>query len=222
LALVENAVRPDACWVSNSTADAWRSPFEPQSHGDVVDLIREYPLAWVCPLRAGSLHATLLPLLAETDGEGRVVSLLGHMARRNPLCASLQSDPAALVLFTGPQAYVSPACVSDPNWGPTWNYAQVRIEAGIRFEPDGGDHALAELVRAMEEREPTGWTPAKLGARYRSMERAIIAFRATVASCESRFKLGQDEKLERLREILERHPDAQLVRWMRRLNRARL
>jgi transcriptional regulator len=194
------------------------SLFDRYAEADVLDLIREYPLAWVCPSQGSAMESTLLPLLAETDGTGRLRSLVGHMARRNPLFGTLSANPHALILFTGPQAYVSPAYVSDPTWGPTWNYAQVRIEATVRFDPDAGDEALSRLVSAMEHDMPSPWTPDKMGARYRPMERAIIAFRAEVTDRQARFKLGQDEKPERLREILVSHPDATMVRWMRRFN----
>jgi len=198
------------------------SPFERFVPQDAVDLIGEYPLAWLCAHSADAGLPSLLPLLAETDGEGRLVALIGHMARRNPLHAALVADPRALILFTGPQSYVSPAHVSDPDWGPTWNYAQLRIEAEIRFDDEGGDAALAQLLAAMEEAAPTGWTPDSLGARYRPMERAIIAFRAEITRLEGRFKLGQDERPEMLRDIVQRHPDAALTRWMRRFNAGRI
>jgi len=194
------------------------SPFERFSDADVADLIREYPLAWLCPRNAASAAPSLLPLLAETDDEGHLVALIGHMARRNPLVAGFSGDQAALILFTGPQAYVSHAQVSDPSWAPTWNYAQLRIEATILFQPEGGDEALRLLVEAMERDQPTGWSAAQLGERYRPMERSIIAFRAEVTSVNGRFKLGQDETPARLKEIVARHPDAALVRWMRRFN----
>ncbi|WP_232475954.1 FMN-binding negative transcriptional regulator [Flavisphingomonas formosensis] len=198
------------------------SPFDRFAASDVVDLIGEYPMAWITPRIADAGLPSLLPLLAETDGEGRLVALVGHMARRNPLHAALAADPRALILFTGPHGYVSPARVSDPDWGPTWNYAQLRIEADVRFVENGGDAALAQLLAAMERSEPTGWTTESLGARYRPMERAIIAFRAEAMRIEGRFKLGQDERPEMLRDILDRHPDAALTRWMRRFNADRV
>jgi transcriptional regulator len=201
--------------------DPARSPFERYDEKDVADLIRDYPLAWVCPRGGSPMLSTLLPLLAETDTTGRVCCLLGHLARKNPLFQALTADPHTTILFTGPQAYVSPGCVSDPTWAPTWNYAQVRIEAALRFEPAASDEALSRLLAAMEAREPTGWTPADMGARYGPMSRAIIAFRAVVTHSQARFKLGQDEKPERLREILARHTDAALVQWMRRFNAGR-
>ncbi len=198
------------------------SPFEQFADRDVIDLIAEYPLAWVCPRELRAEPPSLLPLLAETDAEGRLTALIGHMARRNPLVASLTADRHAVLLFTGPQAYVSTALVSDPAWAPTWNYAQLRIAATIRFEPDRSGEALRMLLDAPGYEAETGWTTAMMGARYAPMEQAIIAFRAEVVQLEGRFKLGQDERPQQLREILRGHPDAALVRWMTRLNMGRL
>jgi transcriptional regulator len=199
------------------------SPFTRFDDADVRDLIAEYPLAWVCPLDgADPTTSALLPLLGDYDSQGRLVSLTGHLARRNPLTPILETAPRVLLLFTGPQAYVSPACVSDSAWAPTWNYAQLRIETTVHVLPDHGDEVLARLVEAMDHDPATGWRAANVGDRYRAMERAILAFRADVTRVEGRFKLGQDEKPERLREIFARHPDPALVRWMRRFNAQRV
>jgi transcriptional regulator len=208
---------------SNDRAtDEALSPFDLYQETDIIDQIREFPLAWVCPHGGDLLLSTLVPLLPELDAQGRLRTLLGHIPRRNPLFGTLAARPRASVLFTGPQAYVSPACVSDPTWAPTWNFAQVRIDATIEFDELGIDNALWKLTEAMEASEPSGWTPKAMGARYQPLSRAVIAFRAHVDRHQARFKLGQDEKLERLREILERHQDPVLVRWMRRFNTKRL
>lgn len=208
--------------MSESTPPGDRDPFT-GGPDDVLELIREFPLAWVAPRDEGAARmASLLPMLANIDSEGRVVSLLGHMARRNPLLAALEVEPRAMLLFTGPQAYVSPGLVSTPTWAPTWNYAQVRIEANIRPRPDLGHDALERLTRVMDEPDQTGWRPRDVGARYDAMERAIIAFEADVISVTARFKLGQDETDQSLAEILAGHPDPVLTRWMRRLNAGRI
>lgn len=198
------------------------SPFARFTPADLTALIAEYPLAWVCPRDMSVDQPSLLPLLAETGPDGRLVALIGHLARRNPLVAALTADPRAVLLFTGPQAYVSTALVSDLAWAPTWNYAQVRIGVIIRFEPDRTGEALQMLLAAPGHEAATGWTTAMMGARYAPMEQAVIAFRAEVVALEGRFKLGQDERPQQLREILQGHPDAALVRWMTRFNAARL
>jgi transcriptional regulator len=199
-----------------------RPPFERFEPADVLDLIAEYPLAWLVPEGEGATPPSVLPLIAEPGPDGWPVALIGHMARRNPLATALARQPEARILFMGPQAYVSPAMVGDPDWAPTWNFAQLHIRARIRFEPERSGASLNELLSAMERQQPTGWTPDMLGGRYQAMEDVIIAFRADILSLSGRFKLGQDEKPERLAEILDRHPDRALVRWMRRFNAYRL
>jgi len=198
------------------------APFDRYGAADVADLIREYPLAWVVARAGGAVGASLLPLLVETGADGAVVTLVGHMARRNPLFAALTADPGALILFTGPNGYVSPNTVGDRNWGPTWNYAQVRVEAEVTFVPEENDAALAALTAAMERGQPAPWQVAEIGDRYDGMAAAIIAFRARVTRLEARFKLGQDERPAVLAAILAGQGDADLVRWMRRMNAERL
>lgn len=185
--------------------------FEP---ADVRDLLAEHPLAWVVSRRSG--EASLLPLLGEYDDDGRLIRLLGHMGRRNPLFADLTANPRVTILVNGPHAYVSPEHAELRDWGPTWNYAQLTVVADVLFEPEQADHALAELTKAMEGDR---WTSAELGSRYTGMSGAIVAFRAHVAELKGRFKLGQDERREVFATIVRNHPDASLVRWMKRFAR---
>jgi transcriptional regulator len=196
------------------------SPFESFTDGDVADLIAEFPLAWLCA-GGGAAVASLLPLLLERDGAGRPIRLIGHMARRNPLFAALQADPRCLILFTGPQAYVSPETVGDLRWGPTWNYAQLRVEGAIDFAISDGD-TLAMLVTAMEDGRDRPWRIDDMGPRYHKLAEAIVGFTISIDRLAGRFKLGQDERPETVRRILAAHPDAALVRWMRRFNSDRL
>lgn len=189
--------------------------FETFDSADVRDLIAEHPLAWVL---ARGEDACLLPLLGDYDAAGRLTHLFGHMARRNPLVARLTADPSATILFNGPQGYVSPAHAGKRDWGPTWNYAQLTLAARVTFVPNETGDALDALTTAMEGDR---WSARDLGARYDGMAAAVIAFRAEIISLRARFKLGQDEQPETFATITERHPDAALVRWMRRVARPR-
>jgi transcriptional regulator len=186
------------------------SRWAPRSPGDVPALIAAHPLAWVV---ARDFRAGVLPLVPETDAEGRLVSLLGHCARRNPLVESLQRDPAALILVQGPHGYVSPGLVSRPQWGPTWNYAVARIEATVEFLPGDVDHALRTLATHLEGEG--GWTVERMGPRYEPMQAAIVAFRASVTAVEASFKLGQDEDDRTFAEIVAGHADPALTTLMR-------
>lgn len=196
------------------------SPFETYSNADVAALIAGHPLAWVSSRASGGANASLLPIIARHDDAGALTALVGHFGRANPLHADFLADPRATFLFTGPQGYVSPDQAGLSDWGPTWNYAQLIVEA--RLVPDAAmtDESLDVLVAAMER--DSGWAIDALGARAAGMKRAIIGFRAEPVAVRGRFKLGQDEDVATLRTILARHPDAALVAWMRRMNAARL
>lgn len=190
--------------------------FEPRSPADILALIAAYPLAWVV---STDFDATLLPLLAECDADGNLVSLFGHYARRNPQVAAFERDGSALLLFTGVQGYISPTLVSKPTWGPTWNYAAVRIVADLAFVPTETDASLRALTRHLH---PDGeWQVERMGPRYADLARHVTAFRAVVRSCEATFKLGQDESDQTLGEIVAGHPDQHLAQAMLHQGRSR-
>lgn len=195
--------------------------FETFGHADVCALIEEYPLAWVCGGAAGAVEASLLPLVGVFDEDGRLVELIGHLMRSNPLYAALSADRRATILFKGPDAYVSPEHAGLLNWGPTWNYAQVKVAADVVFDSDFTEMSLDVLVRAMETGRARPWNIGELGERYTGMLQHIIGFRATVTELSGKFKLGQDEKPEVFASIVHSLPDAGTVEWMRRFNKGR-
>jgi transcriptional regulator len=198
------------------------SPFEQFDDADIRALVDEFPLAWVCGDGPEGLEASLLPLIGRYDESGRLVELIGHLMRSNPLHGALAKQPRATILFKGPDAYVSPEHAGLRDWGPTWNFAQLRIAAEVSFDEAFTETALEVLIAAMEAGRSAPWQIGELGSRYQAMLGHIIGFRARVIGVSGRFKLGQDEKPGTLRTILDNLPDAQTVAWMRRLNRARL
>ena len=191
------------------------SVFVPRAAGDVAALIAAHPLAWIVSNGPGGFVSTPLPLLAECDDEGRVTALFGHFAKRNPHAAALETDPRAAMLFQGEQGYVSPRLVSNPTWGPTWNYAVVRFETEVTFVPEETRSAVERLAAHLEGTGPDAWTVAEMGARALPMLDQIIAFRARVLSEHATFKLGQDERAQTFEEIVTRHPNGALADAMR-------
>lgn len=193
--------------------------FERFEHADVRDLISEYPLAWLLGSAGSAREAAQLPLLGEFEESGGLRSLLGHIPRRHPLVPALDARPTALVLFQGPQAYVSPAHAGVRAWAPTWNFAQLSIEVEVEFLPDETGAALASLVNVMEAGRPDPWDAAELGGRYAALEQRVIAFRAHVTRLVGRFKLGQDERADIRESIMRSFGDTPLASWMERFAR---
>ncbi len=196
--------------------------FSTYSPADVTDLIAAYPLALLVSEGRHGFASTPLPMLADTDDAGRLVSLTGHMACSNPQLEELRRAPQCCFLFQGPHGYISPRFVPDRNWGPTWNYALVRVHAELEFQPDRNDEALERLVDRLETGHSDAWSIDELGERYTRMRNHIVAFEARVQAVDARFKLGQDERPEVLASILEKVDNPELVAWMRRMNRHRM
>lgn len=191
------------------------SRYAPRSTEDVVELIREYPLGLLVTSGAEGSAATPLPLLVERGPGGEIESLFGHIARRNPQADLIARHPRALILFQGPQGYVSPRLVSNLTWGPTWNYAVVRFDVDIELIPHETDAAIRALAKHLEGE---AWAPERMGQRYEQLLERIVAFRARVRSMEAKFKLGQDESRDTFEEIVSRIENTDLARWMTRVH----
>ena len=176
------------------------------------------PIRWLgwCPTGpAGARPRRCCRLLVERDSDGRVAALFGHFAKSNPQVALLERQPDAMILAQGPGGYISPALVSNPTWGPTWNYAVARFEVEVAFVPDETHAALERLAAWVERDRPQPWTPDRMGARYAELAQHVIAFRATVREVHAAFKLGQDERPETFAEIVA-GVDPALGEWMTR------
>jgi transcriptional regulator len=201
---------------------AGSDPFAPRSAEQVLRLVIENPLAWVVSDGEGGFRATPLPLRPRVAA-GRIEALEGHMARSNPQYAALMRDGRALVLFSGPQGYISPSWVSDRSWAPTWNYAVVQFLVNVAFDetPARLDAHLDDLVTAMERGRPGAWSIPEMGARYDRIRRHIVPFEAKVVEQRAKFKLGQDERDSIYADIIagvEKSGEDELLAWMRELN----
>lgn len=163
---------------------------------DVVRLIDAYPLAWIASGAGTDAKASLLPLRAALTDDGSIRAFAGHLARANELAAALIANPMAVVLFLGPQGYISPSWMADRTQAPTWNYASARFAVKVTFL-DGADALRAhldDLVRAMERKIGGDWSIQDMRSRFDALAGRIVAFRADVVSQHVKFKLGQDER----------------------------
>jgi len=93
------------------------------------ELIRAHPLATLVTQGANGLTANLVPFLLVTE-EGAPDILRAHLARENEQLADLRGGGEALVVFQGPQAYISPSWYATKREHgkvvPTWNYIVVQ------------------------------------------------------------------------------------------------
>lgn len=197
--------------------------YAPRAPGDVLRLVREHPLAWLVSGHGADARATLLPFLPVLSAEGMLTGLSGHLPRANPQFQALQQEPRALVLFLGPEGYVSPSWMDDRSQAPTWNYAscQCLVEVEFRDDPKALRAHLEELVGTMEEGRERAWALEEMGARYAGLAARIVPFVAHIRELRERYKLGQDERDDVFRDIcagVAERGDEALLAWMAQFN----
>ena len=208
-----------------------KSVYAARSDADLLRLVRQQPLAWVVSGAGADFRATLLPVLAQTDADGRVARLTGHFARSNDQHQLLTRDPRAVILVLGTNGYISPSWFVDKSQAPTWNYASAQFVVDFRFfeTPEPIEAHLRELVNTMEAQAPRAagaipWNIDQMGPSYFMRSRAIVGFSAEVREVRPKFKLGQDERDDVFSDImagLKHGPTADLQAWMRDFNPTR-
>ena len=124
-------------------------------------LVRAHPLGTLVTLTARGLEGNHLPFELVDDGSPRGL-LRGHVARANPVWRDSVKDVEALVVFSGPSAYISPSWyptkAESGKVVPTWNYAVVHARGPLGIVDDA--EWLRAFVTTLTDRYESGRTPA--------------------------------------------------------------
>lgn len=108
------------------------SYFKENEQTEILRFIETYPFAFLTgSFLSGQQVATQVPILLETrDGE---LYLQGHIMQNTDHYKAFCENSNALLVFTGPNCYVSASWYSNPQIGSTWNYMSVHITGNIKF-----------------------------------------------------------------------------------------
>ncbi len=176
-------------------ADHFRVDDVAQMHA----LMRGRPFAALISAGAKGLFASHLPTVLEDDGPYGVIEC--HLARANPHCQDLADGREALMIFQGPQGYIT------PNWYPskaqhgkvvpTWNFAVVHAygRPEVMKEHDWLLRHVTELTAQQENSEPKPWATSDAPASYiEAMLRGIVGFRFAITRLEGKWKMSQNRE----------------------------
>jgi transcriptional regulator len=161
-------------------------------------LMREHPLATVVTQEADGLNANHLPLQLDAS-VGEFGCLRGHVARANPL-ASSAVDSEILVIFQGPQGYISPShYATKAEHGrvvPTWNYTAVHAYGRLRLI-DEADWLLAQLIALTAEHErglAKPWAVGDAPVDYiEKMLNAVVGVEISISRLVGKWKVSQNQ-----------------------------
>lgn len=187
------------------TDAATRTMYSPKAFvaADAGSIIDSHPFALL--ITSGQqTFATPTAVFFEREGDRSV--LVGHLARRNQHALALEPNQPALVVFSGPHAYISASWYVDRQTVPTWNYVAAQVRG--RLEPiDDASRQLAILrrtVTAMEQDQPDAWTIEQPDGRVEKLLPLIRAFRIEIESIEGVTKLNQTHPASDRRRVVQR------------------
>ena len=167
--------------------------------------MRAHPFATLVSVGPdGELWATHLPVVFD-PARGPRGTIEGHVARANPhhelVRAAAEHGTAreSLVIFTGPDAYVTPGWYpSKAEHGkvvPTWNYVAVHAYGSLTLREDPS-WLLAHVTRLTTQSEgerPAPWAVTDAPESYLAGQlRAIVGFELEITRIEGRWKMSQN------------------------------
>ena len=170
--------------------------FRVEDHETLVAFIGAHPLGLLVIAREGRASADAIPFIFEAGGS--VGRLRAHVARANPLWRDADGREA-LVVFRGPDHYVSPGWYpSKAEHGkvvPTWNYAMVQARGVIRVR-DAKDWVRGQIGALTDQHERGSskpWRVEDAPAHYmNSQMAAIVGVEIELAELKGKFKLSQN------------------------------
>jgi len=162
------------------------------------ELVRSHPLGLLVTQTGAGLEANTIPFLV--DGErGPHGTLRGHVARANPLWREARGDVDVLVVFQGPQAYVSPSWYATKAQNgkvvPTWNYILVQARGRLQVHDDPAwlRRLVADLTAQHEAAMPAPWSVDDAPADFVDMLlKAIVGIEIEVTSWAGKWKVSQN------------------------------
>jgi len=141
----------------------------------------------------GAPQATFLPVLWRDD------TVVAHLARANRHWRDITDGTPALVVCTGPDAYVSPswyaAKAEHGRVVPTWNYSAVQLTGTLRVHTDPAWllEAVTDLTQAHESGRTDPWQVADAPEEYVAGQlRGIVGLELTVTGVTGKAKLSQN------------------------------
>lgn len=160
-------------------------------------LIKARSLGTLITAGEGGLLANLIPFVLNDNGP--YGTLQCHLAKANGQLRALKASSEILVLFQGPDTYMT------PNWYatkaisgevvPTWNYVMVQARGVPRVidDPVWLRAQIDQLTQSREGTRPSPWTVADAPESYiASQIKGIVGVEIPITKLEGKWKVSQN------------------------------
>ncbi|GAC14256.1 FMN-binding negative transcriptional regulator [Aliiglaciecola lipolytica] len=140
------------------------------------------------------LNATHLPFMCEADENGDLC-LFAHMARANPHWKNSEGS-RALVVFTGPHAYISPTWYANRPAVPTWNYTAVHCYGKISLLDENDTQQSMDQLVSLYEPQLLANEQVMPEEYQQRLRKAVVGFKLVIDNIQGKEKLGQHRTTE--------------------------
>ncbi len=163
-------------------------------------LMRAYPFATLITTSDAGYEVTHLPTVLKSEGEFGLIEC--HVSRANPHWRTIATVARGLLIYTGPQAYITPGWYpSKAAHGkvvPTWNYAVVHAHgtATIVDDREWLVRHVSELTDQQEAGTATPWATSDAPGNFiEVLARGIVGMRFAIERLEGKSKMSQNREL---------------------------
>ena len=161
-------------------------------------LIRTHALGLLITAGPGGLQANNIPFLIDATASAQG-TLRAHLARANPQMDELAAVSECLVVFQGPQHYISPSLYPTKQEThkvvPTWNYITVHAWGAPRVIDDA-DWLRAQvdaLTQSQEQRRAAPWQVSDAPETFiASQIKGIVGIEIPITRIEGKWKVSQN------------------------------
>lgn len=174
---------------------------------DVMDEFSFVDLVTATP----TIRITHIPVVLDRK-KGPYGTIIGHISKNNPQQQAFDGAVPAVIVFHGPESYISPTWYAKAEAVPTWNFAVVHASGKLKAitEKAALHELLANLIHKFEGRYPSStYDFSKLPDNYvYPMMGGIVGFEMQIDGLEGKFKLGHDRSEEDRQSIVKHLPGA--------------
>jgi transcriptional regulator len=173
------------------------------------DMIQMTGFCSLVTFGSDGLRASHVPILLDTES-GPYGKIYGHLAKANQQWVEADPNVDALVIFTGPDAYISPSWYQTKKTTgkvvPTWNYVAVHAYGKLEIFHDS--QRLLSLVTKLTERHEseseTPWSVKDAPQAYiQGLLSAIVGFEISILRLEGKWKMSQNQPTENRSGVIE-------------------
>ena len=168
---------------------------------DLVQLhgfISAHPLGMLITSGPGGLQASPVPFLLYPD-EGEQGFLRAHVARANPHWKDISACNDCLLIFQGPNGYVTPSWypgkAETHRVVPTWNYVAVEVRGTLQVHDDAVwlRRLVEDLTHQQEGKRPVPWSVSDAPDDFIAGQlRAIVGIELQITRIEGKWKMSQN------------------------------